>query len=544
MKNKQTILIIDDNSANLVFLGEYMKLWGFDFMVADNGESGLRKAGKGGDPDLILLDVFMPVMDGFEVCRLLKNNPSTADIPVIFLTANNDESDKVRGFETGAVDYITKPFHPKEVLARINRHLELRALQKQLEIQNAKMAMQNAQLENEIIERKKLEIKNLQLQKADSLGQMAGGIAHLFNNYLYTVSGNLELALEELPDDSLIRDNLTEAMKAARRCSDVSGAMLTYLGQSFIKTESLDIADFCRKHLPDFQSSVHKNIAIETDLSDTELIVSANANQMQQVLNHLITNASESIGENKGKISLSLTTRTIPASDISKLHIFPAGSNPSSNNYACLQINDTGCGISSEEIHKLFDPFFTTKFTGRGLGLAIVSGIVKSWGGCIGVRSKVGHGSTFMVFIPLSEDNSIRQSQKVGQVLEQLKSCSTVLLVDDNAAVLKMTTIMLKKMGFEVISAVNGVEAVELFRQHKESVSCLITDLSMPELDGWGTLAEIRKMKPDIPVILASGYDEAFAMSRIDSEKPQAFLHKPYTMNDLKNVLSQLVSLK
>lgn len=405
MKNKQTILIIDDNSANLVFLGEYMKLWGFDYMVADNGESGLRKAGKGGDPDLILLDVFMPVMDGFEVCRQLKSNPSTAEIPVIFLTADNDEADKVRGFETGAVDYITKPFHPKEVLARINRHLELRTLQKQLEAKNA-------QLENEIIERKKLEIKNLQLQKAESLGQMAGGIAHLFNNYLYVVTGNLELALDDLHEDSSVRENLIAAMKAARRSSDVSGAMLTYLGQSLAQTQSLDIGEFCRKHLPNLQSqsSANSGITIETDLIDTELIVSANANQMQQVLNHLITNACESIGENNGKISLSLTTRTIPASDISKLYIFPAGSNPSSNNYACLQINDTGCGISSEDIHKLFDPFFTTKFTGRGLGLAVVSGIVKSWGGCIGVSSKIGHGSSFMVFLPLSLDASISQS--------------------------------------------------------------------------------------------------------------------------------------
>ncbi|MBF0204091.1 MAG: response regulator, partial [Desulfamplus sp.] len=131
MKNNQTILIIEDNPANMALLTGYLKLWGFDFMVADNGESGLRKAGKGGDPDLILLDVFMPVMDGFEVCRQLKSNPSTAEIPVIFLTADNDEADKVRGFEMGAVDYITKPFHPQEVLARINRHLELRTLQKQ-----------------------------------------------------------------------------------------------------------------------------------------------------------------------------------------------------------------------------------------------------------------------------------------------------------------------------------------------------------------------------------------------------------------------------
>jgi len=385
---------------------------------------------------------------------------------------------------------------------------------------------------------KELEAINLRLQKAESLGQMAGGIAHLFNNYLYAVSGNLELALDDLPEESLIREKLMEALKAARRCSDVSGSMLTYLGQSFAKTESFDIGEFCRKSLPDIQLSVHKNIVIETDLSNTELTVIANPNQMQQVLNHLITNACESIGENKGGISLSLTTRTIPASDISKLHIFPVDCKPSADTYACVEVTDTGCGIPTEDIHKLFDPFFTTKFTGRGLGLPVVLGIVKSWGGMIGVTSEVGHGSSFMVFLPLSVDASISQIKKSVQS-PQAKPFSTVLLVDDHPAVLRMTTVMLKKMGFEVISASDGVEAVELFKQHKESIGCLITDLSMPELDGWGTLAEIRKIKPDIPAILASGYDEAFAMSRIDSEKPQAFLHKPYLMSDLKSALGQ-----
>jgi CheY-like chemotaxis protein len=172
------------------------------------------------------------------------------------------------------------------------------------------------------------------------------------------------------------------------------------------------------------------------------------------------------------------------------------------------------------------------------LGLAVVSGIVKAWGGCVGVNSEVGSGSTFMVLLPLSEEHSIRQLQKSVQS-PQPKEFSTILLVDDHAAVLKMTTNMLKRMGFEVISASNGVEAVELFRQHKESVHCLITDLSMPELDGWGTLSEIRKISPHIPAILASGYDEAFAMSNDTSEKPQAFLHKPYFMNDLKNALGK-----
>ncbi|MBF0241962.1 MAG: PAS domain S-box protein [Desulfamplus sp.] len=269
---------------------------------------------------------------------------------------------------------------------------------------------------SDITERKQMEIKqreleatNLRLQKNESLAQMAGGIAHLFNNYLYAVSGNLELALYDLPEDSLIRERLMDAMKAARRCADVSGSMLTYLGQNFVKMESIDISKFCQKHLPNLQSSFNNNISIETNLSDRELLVRANAGQMQQVLNHLITNACESIGENKGRINL--ITKAIQAKDISKFHLLPVGSKPAADTYACLEITDTGGGISKEDFHKISDPFFTTKFTGRGLGLAVVSGIVKSWGGVIGVKSKVGHGSTFIVFLPMSVDNSVRQSK-------------------------------------------------------------------------------------------------------------------------------------
>ncbi|MBF0203767.1 MAG: PAS domain S-box protein [Desulfamplus sp.] len=260
------------------------------------------------------------------------------------------------------------------------------------------------------IKQKELEATNLRLQKAESLGQMAGGIAHLFNNYLYAVSGNLELAIEELPDDSLIHEYLSDAMEATRSCADVSGSMLSYLGHNYLQTESVDIAEFCRNNLPNFQSLVHNDIVLEADLIDTELFVRVNFNQMQQVMNHLITNACESIVDNKGKITL--ITKIIPVSDIPKFHLLPIDFEPSVDTYACLEVIDTGCGIPKKDIHKLSDPFFTTKFAGRGLGLAVVSGIVKSWGGMVGVKSKVGYGSSFMVFLPLSENNSVWQAKK------------------------------------------------------------------------------------------------------------------------------------
>ncbi|MBF0230425.1 MAG: response regulator [Desulfamplus sp.] len=545
MKKSQTILIIDDNPTNLGVLTENLKSWGFDFMVARNGESGVQKAIKG-KPDFILLDIYMPGMDGFEVCEKLKTDPATSSIPIIFLTADSDQTDKIKGLQMGAVDYITKPFQPEEVLARINRHLEIHILKKELEAQNAEIKLKNIQLENEIIERQKaeekqreLEAANLRLQKAESLGQMAAGVAHLFNNYLYAVSGHLELALEDLEEDSDVKDNIKSAIQAVWRASDVSGAMLTYIGQKIITLEPVDISECCRRSLavmPDFTNS---SVVIETDFTDKELIINANASQMQQLINHLITNAYESIVENKGKITI--ITKLIDSSDIPQSNLFPAGAKPSSDKYGYIEVTDTGYGIPEEDIGKIFDPFFTTKFIGRGLGLAVVLGIVKSWQGMIAVSSKTGHGSSFMIFIPLSLNGSVRSFKKSVRP-QKIKSSPTVLLVEDHKMVRDMTTSVLEKMGCKVISAANGMEAIELFKIHKNSISCIITDLSMPEIDGWATLSKIRKINPDIPAILASGYDEASAMSPENSEKIQGFLHKPYSMKDLQLALEKALN--
>ncbi|MBF0377147.1 MAG: response regulator [Desulfamplus sp.] len=545
MKKSQTILIIDDNPTNLGVLTENLKSWDFDCMIARNGESGLQKAIKG-KPDFILLDIYMPGMNGFEVYEKLRANPSTSSIPVIFLTADSDQTDKIKGLQMGAVDYITKPFQPEEVLARINRHLEIHILRKELEAQNAEIKLKNIQLQNEIIDRQKseekqreLEAANLRLQKAESLGQMAGGIAHLFNNYLYAVSGHLELALEYLEEDSYIKDNIKSAIQAVWRASDVSGAMLTYLGQKIITLEPIDISECCRRSLAVMPPFTNSNIIIETDFTDKELIINANASQMQQLINHLIANAYESIVEDKGKINI--ITKLIDSSDIPQSNLFPAGAKPSSDKYGYIEVTDTGYGIPEEDIGKIFDPFFTTKFIGRGLGLAIVLGIVKSWQGIIAVSSKTGHGSSFMIFVPLSLDVLVRPLKKSIQP-QKIKSSPTVLLVEDHQMVRNMTTSVLKNIGCKVISAANGMEAVELFKIHRNSINCIITDLSMPELDGWATLSKIRKINPDIPAILASGYDEASAMSPENSEKIQGFLHKPYSMKDLQIALEKALN--
>lgn len=377
----------------------------------------------------------------------------------------------------------------------------------------------------------RLAAENLQLQKAESLGRMAGAIAHLFNNQLSVVLGNLELALADLSEDAPIRESLIEAMRATRRSAEISGMMLTFLGQSTGMCGPLDLSEVCRQNLSMIQDTMPEGVAIETDLLSPGPLVRANANLMRQVLSHLITNALESMGHSAGTVTL--TTGIVPAFEMSKSRLVPAGWKPAADTFSCMEVADTGCGIAEDDLDKIFDPFFTTKFTGRGLGLPVILGIVKNLGGAIGVESKENQGSIFRVFLPVPADELFPSSGKATGA-QQTESGGTVLLVEDQDPVRNTAESMLKRLGYEVLPASCGAEAVNLLREKPNRIRCVITDLGMPGMDGWATLAALRKIRPHIPVILVSGYDDALVMTGNFSEQPRVFLHKPYSMGDMQ----------
>jgi len=399
-----------------------------------------------------------------------------------------------------------------------------------------------------------LEAQNRQLQKAESLNLMAGAIAHTFNNQLGVVIGNLELAMMELSQGTSPHAKITAAMKASNRAAEVSGLMLTYLGQSFDKLEPLDLSDACRRGLPMLRAAMPRNVVLETDLPSPGPVISANENEIQQVLTNLITNACEAVGEGRGAIHLNI--KTVSPSEIPASHRFPIGWQPQDHAYACMEAADAGCGIEDKDIEKLFDPFFTSKFTGRGLGLPVVLGIVKAHGGAVTVESEPNRGSTFRVFLPISGEEVPRQPDKVGNngncgdTLQQgvptipspaeTEGSGTVLLVEDEEMVRDMAAAMLKRLGFSVVEAKDGVEAVDVFRKHKDKIRCVLCDNTMPRMNGWETLTALRKLAPDIPVILASGYDEAQVMAGDHAEWPQIFLGKPYKLKGLSDAIGQV----
>ncbi len=398
-------------------------------------------------------------------------------------------------------------------------------------------------------EKLKLESQNRQLQKAESLGRMAGAIAHHFNNQLQAVMGNIEMVIDDLPQGSDILPFLVEAMSASYKAMEVSGLMLTYLGHTHGRHEPIDLYETCRQSLALLHASAPEGMPLKADFPSSGLVVLANANQIQQVLTNLVNNAWEASSGEKGAVALSI--KTVSRAEVSALRRFPLDWQPRSISYACLEVADKGCGIPEKDIEKIFDPFFTTKTTGRGLGLPVAMGIVKAHGGGVTVDSKPGRGSTFRFFLPVSTEEipcrtAMPEKQKTGtgEKDSETETGATVLVVEDEEQVRKLAANLLIQLGYTVLEAKDGLEAVEVFKKHQDELRCVLSDLTMPRMDGWNTLAALRRLSPDIPVILSSGYNEAQVMADEHRERPDAFLGKPYQRKELEDTIARVLKAK
>jgi len=383
--------------------------------------------------------------------------------------------------------------------------------------------------------REKLQAQITRTQKAESLGRMAGAIAHIFNNQLSVVIGNLEMTIEDLPRNAQPVRKLNAAMQGARKAAQVSGLMLTYLGQITGLYVPLDLSDSCRRSLPLLRTETSSGVNLNVNLPSPGPIVKANDNQIQEMLTNLVANAREAVGEKQGTVTL--TVKTVPQTDISEVHRYPTDWQAENAAYACLEVTDTGCGIAGEAIDKIFDPFFSTKFTGRGLGLPVVLGIVRAHDGVITVASE-DQGSTFRVFFPLSAEEIPRQPGKTAQSVAR-EERGTVLLIEDEEIIRDMANTMIMRLGYTVLSAKDGIEAMEMFVRHQHEICCVVSDVTMPRMNGWEILTALRKLSPGIPVIFCSGHDEAQVLVDDHPERPQAFLQKPYQMVELQAVLTK-----
>jgi PAS domain S-box-containing protein len=390
-------------------------------------------------------------------------------------------------------------------------------------------------------ERANIETRYRQLQKAEGLGRMAGAIAHRFNNDLAAVMGNLELAIGDLPQAARPDERLTDALRAAREAAEVSKLMLTYLGQTQARHELLDLSEICRRSVRLLRAAMPIDRALDATLPFLGPGISANANEIQQILTNLVTNAWEAEGD--GRNAVHLNVKTVAPGEIPAGCCFPLDWLPHDNAYACLEVMDRGSGIAEKDIEKIFDPFFSSKFAGKGLGLSVVLGIVRAHRGAVAVETELGRGSTFRIFLPLSNEEVFSQPDEAPKSPEAAWG-GAVLLVEDELMVRKLGQSALTSLGFAVLLAKDGVEAMEVFRQHKDEVRCVVCDVTMPRMDGWETLAALRKLAPGLPVVLASGYDKASVMAGDHPELPEAFLSKPYRLDELRDAIRRALAGK
>ena len=643
------ILIVDDTPTNLEVLFDFLANAGFTVLVAEDGESAIERA-QYAPPDLILLDVLMPGIGGFETCGRLKANELTKDIPIIFMTALSETVDKVRGLNLGAVDYVTKPLQHEEVLARIKLHMSIRHLTKTLQEQNLRLEQEiqerqrseqkireqaalldittdailvqdlthkilfcnkgaerlygwtaeeaigkNAmkllyrdplyQLEEhyevlaecgawhgelrqvtkegkelivesrwtlvrdedgqpksilsvntDITEKKQLETQFLRAQRMESLGTLAGGIAHDLNNVLTPIMMTVQLLETKLQDEQSL-EWLSIMETNVKRGADLVKQVLSFSRGLEGQRKTLEVGRLISEIEQIAKQTFSRAIEVRTDVPQQNLwTISGDATQLHQVLMNLCVNARDAMQEG-GILEISVRNQWIDA-HYARMN-FEAKVGP----YVVITVSDTGAGISKETVDKIFEPFFTTKELGKGtgLGLSTVMGIVKSHGGFVNVSSEIGKGTQFKVYLPVKQSGATDCTQAGQQELPPGQG-ELILVVDDEDSIREVTKTLLETNDYRVLVASDGIEAIALYTQHKAEISAVLIDMMMPSMDGPTAIRVLKKINPQVKIIGVSGLVSNHKMIELVGNSVKTFLPKPYTSNELLKNLQAVLS--
>lgn len=385
-------------------------------------------------------------------------------------------------------------------------------------------------------ERLDLQLRVQHAHKLESLGTLAGGIAHDFNNILMAILGNAELALSSLAPTEPVREEIDKIQLAAKRAAKLANQMLAYSGKGHFLTETVSLSEVTAGLIGLLEASVPRTTRLDFRLDESIPAIEGNKSQISQVVVNFVSNASEALESRAGVVRV--TTGTMEW-DRARLPRTDLTNECADGTYAFVAVDDTGVGMDQETASQVFDPFFTTKFTGRGLGLAAVFGIVRGHRGGITVDSEPGAGTTIRAFFPVAE--SVRASPPASVEVAQ---GNTILLVDDESQVLDVGERMLSMAGYEVKTACDGIEAVEMFKQYSGELACVILDLTMPRMGGELALIEFQKIKEDVPVLLSSGYTPEDVEDQMSTKGFAGILQKPYTMNELLGKISSVLGTK
>ena len=444
--------------------------------------------------DVVLSDFSMPRFSMPKALAMIQERGR--DVPFLIVSATIGEEAAVEAMRAGAHDYILK-----DKLGRLAP--AIRRELKEVEIRR---------------ERRNLEEQLRQAQKLESLGLLAGGVAHDFNNLLTGILGNASLVLEMLSPPEPERGMLEDVVRASERAAELTRQLLAYAGKGKFVVQPVHLSEVVREIGQLVRSSIPRQVELNMNLPPDLPVVEADPSQMQQLVMNLVINAAEAIGDKTGTVEVTTGVRRI-----ANRHGI----------YVCLEVRDTGCGMDAQTREQIFDPFFTTKFTGRGLGLAAVQGIVRSHDGTIDVDSHPGQGSTFRICLPAMERYAAMWEIPQTAEPNALSGAGIILVVDDEELVRRTAKAALQRYGYTVVEAENGLEALELFQRMQDSVALVLLDLTMPVLSGEDAYWQLKALKPDLPVIVSSGYDEMEAERRFGGEGVKDFIKKPYVAQKL-----------
>ena len=447
--------------------------------------------------------------------------------------------------------WLIRDVTEQERLARqirtLNADLESRVAQRTADLQAAQLLSEDL-LHREQAARRAAEASEAQsrhVQKLESIGVLAGGIAHDFNNLLHVVLGNADIALSRLPKRSPAREPLEEVVRATIRAADLTRQMLAYSGKGAFVVRHLDLSSEVREMATLLRTAISKQASLVWELASNLPPVNADATQVRQIVMNLITNASDALGEKEGTITL--RTGVIQRDQLNDARFgIPVAAEeieaPEEHPFVFLEVSDTGLGMTPDTLQRIFDPFFSTKFAGRGLGLAAVMGIVRSHQGLIRIRTEPGQGTRFRVLFP-AVAGSTSAPEKLPPGRSDWRGSGTILVVEDEAGVREVAERMLQDFGLETIAAVDGRDALEIMDQVGDSVTAVLLDMSMPRMGGQETFRRLRERRPDLPVIMMSGYTEQTVAPQFTGSGPglTAFLQKPFLAEDLMEILREVV---
>lgn len=383
-------------------------------------------------------------------------------------------------------------------------------------------------------EKAQLEAELQQVRKMQALGNLAGGIAHEFNNILWIIIGNTELALYEIPGKHPSRQTLEEVLKACLHAEAVVKQILTFSRQTEVEKKPLQIGPVVEEGLGLLRASLPTTIEIRQRIECPSCTTMADPTQIHQVLINLCTNAADAMGEEGGVLEVSVVPLELDADTVAQYPDLTPGP------YLALSVSDTGHGIGNEIIDQIFDPYFTTKGLAEaaGMGLSIVHGIVRNHGGAIVVQSELGKGTTFHIFLPRIESENTTKARPTQPFP---RGNERILFVDDESDIASMGKKTLERLGYEVIATTTSTEALDTFRTHHDRLDLVITDQTMPHMTGGMLAKELLSIRDDIPIILCTGYSEVITKEKAEAIGIRAFLMKPLVTRDLAMTIRRVL---